>query len=428
MGSLQHIPGLSWRAHRFACPRDHARPKDGNIEVYAREVCAAGRENSALPYLVFLQGGPGFASPRPASLSGWIRKACERYRVLLLDQRGTGHSSPLNFQTLAQKSPTEQADELVLYRADSIVQDAEFIRRQLIGKERWSVLGQSFGGFCATHYLCAAPEGLAGVMITGGLPSLHASADEVYRRTFALVSGRNRRYYERYPEDVDRVGEISSYLAERDVRLPASGALSPRRFQTLGLRFGMSSGFEAVHYLIEEAFLEGAEGRELAYLFLREFENFNGFDCHPLFSILHESIYAQEQPTRWAAHRVRAEFPEFDPGRTDGPVYFTGEMIFPWMFDEVETLIPLKESAERLAHKEDWPILYDATVLAKNSVPCAALIYAEDMYVSREFSEETARAIRGCKVWTTNELEHDGIRVDGGRVLSRLLDMLHARV
>ena len=75
--------------------------------------------------------------------------------MLMLDQRGTGRSSPVG--VLPGLTPQEQADRLALFRADAIVQDAEWIRREL-GVDRWSVLGQSFGGFCALRYLSAAPD------------------------------------------------------------------------------------------------------------------------------------------------------------------------------------------------------------------------------------------------------------------------------
>lgn len=48
-------------------------------------------------------------------------------------------------------------------RADSIVFDAELIRKALVPLDntqgKWSILGQSFGGFCAFTYLSLAPEG-----------------------------------------------------------------------------------------------------------------------------------------------------------------------------------------------------------------------------------------------------------------------------
>ena len=71
--------------------------------------------------------------------------------------------------------------------------------------------------------------------------------------------------------------------------------------------------------------------------------------------------------------------------------------------------------------------LYDADVLADNEVPAAAAIYAEDMYVERSFSEETASQIRGIRTWVTNEYDHNGIRVDGERILGRLLEMARGR-
>lgn len=64
---------------------------------------------------------------------------------------------------------------LEIGRADSIVRDAELIRRAVVPPAgpsggRWSILGQSFGGFCCATYLSLAPEGLVEALITGGIP------------------------------------------------------------------------------------------------------------------------------------------------------------------------------------------------------------------------------------------------------------------
>jgi uncharacterized protein involved in copper resistance len=61
-------------------------------------------------------------------------------------------------------------------------------------------------------------------------------------------------------------------------------------------------------------------------------------------------------------------------------------------------------------------------------VPAAAAIYAEDMYVERQFSENTAAQIRGARAWITNEYEHNGLRLDGERVLGRLIDLVRGRI
>jgi hypothetical protein len=96
------------------------------------------------------------------------------------------------------------------------------------------------------------------------------------------------------------------------------------------------------------------------------------------------------------------------------------------MFDELTALAPLRDAAALLAER-DWPYLYDPDVLAANTVPAAALIYAEDMYVERAFSEATAARISGLRPWITNEYDHDGLRVDGERILGRLLDLARDR-
>ncbi len=415
--------GMRVTEHRFAVPLDHARPGSEEITVFARSVAAEGRENDRLPWLVFLQGGPGSPAPRPMTRSGWIDRALEEYRVLLLDQRGTGCSTPATFQSLARlDSAAAQAEHLTHFRSDAIVRDCELIRRALCGDEPWTVLGQSYGGFCATRYLGAAPEGLASVLIAGGLPPLTAHPDEIYRRTYPRLEERNRLYYERYPDDVERVRAIVARLRASDVRLPRGDRLSVRGFQQLGLLLGFSDGFEIVHNLLEQAFVPG--GDELAYTFLRGFENTLYYDTSPIFSVLHEACYTQGFASRWSAERLRAEHPAFDADRTDGPVHFTGEMIYPWMFEEIGTLRPLREAAELLAAKEDWPVLYDAEALGRNEVPCAAAVYADDMYVVPELSLETARAIAGIRVWETDEYLHNGLRAEGKAVLGRLLKML----
>ncbi len=420
------LPGLVLTDHKFVVPLDYGDPDGEQISVYAREVVARKKRDDELPWLVFFQGGPGFGAPRPESKSGWLKRALKDYRVLLLDQRGTGRSTPVNYQTLARfGSPQAQADYLKHFRADSIVKDAEWIRRELVGEDQpWTGMGQSYGGFCLTHYLSAAPEGLREAIITGGLPSLDRPADDVYRATYRRVIDKNRRYYERYPDDIERVHEIVDYLINHKVRLPGGGHISPQRFQQIGFVFGMSDGFEQVHYLLEDAFVQGANGRELSYTFLRGMENSQPFETNPIFAILHEAIYCQGEASNWAAEQVRAEYPEFDLS-PDKPIYLTGEMIYPWMFDEYEYLRPLKEAAEILAAYDGWPHLYDQEVLKANTVPCVAAVYYNDMYVERAFSEETAESIQGIKLWVTNEYEHNALRADGERLLGRLLDRLH---
>ena len=244
------------------------------------------------------------------------------------------------------------------------------------------MLGQSYGGFCAVHYLSAHPEGLREVFITGGLPPLACSADDYYRATYPVVRSKTRKHFARYPGDEALAARIMQHLHEREVTLPTGGRLTVRRFQQLGFLLGFDEGMETLHYLLESAFCEGANGAELSLPFLRDVENSQPFETNPIFAVLHEMCYTQQAASRWSAHRMRDEFPETNwaPGK---PPAFTGEMIYPWMFDEYPALVPLREVAELLAQDAGWPMLYDPARLAANRVPAAAAIYAEDMYVPR---------------------------------------------
>ena len=98
-GHDRNLPCSRRRPDRARAPAA-ARPRqpDGpNITVFTREVAAPGGEDR--PYLVFLQGGPGNEATRPtAPPSGWMKRALQDYRVLLLDQRGTGRSTPVGRQ------------------------------------------------------------------------------------------------------------------------------------------------------------------------------------------------------------------------------------------------------------------------------------------------------------------------------------------
>jgi hypothetical protein len=119
--------------------------------------------------MVYLQGGPGFASPTPVVGLGfsqdasWAAKALGDYqRIVLMDQRGTGKSTPITKQTLEQRFPnmflldgetasmeelktskpedceifqlalTEATNYMAQMRADSIVRDAEAVKDILL--------------------------------------------------------------------------------------------------------------------------------------------------------------------------------------------------------------------------------------------------------------------------------------------------------
>jgi pimeloyl-ACP methyl ester carboxylesterase len=412
MAVTHTTPGLVLTDHELPVPLDHARPDGEQITVFAREV--ADPDGRDRPFLVFFQGGPGFEAPRPTrrpASPGWLDRALRDYRVLMLDQRGTGRSTPIS-QLDSEGGPREQADYLSHFRADSIVRDAELVRAAL-EVDAWSVLGQSFGGFCVTTYLSLAPERLHQAFITGGVPPLGTPVDDVYRATYSRIRDLVERYYRSYPDDRARVWTIHEWLETEDVRLPSGDRLTGRRFRALGNLLGMSDGAERLHYLLElpaasRAFLHDAEALLMP------------FARNPIYALIHEASWADGGATRWSAQRMLPAEYAVDV------TLLTGEHLFPWMFEDYGALAPFRETATLLAERE-WPRLYDEKRLRNNKVPVAAAIYADDPFVDARFSLETATHIPNFHPWLTNEYLHNGLRADGGHILGRLIDLTTGR-
>lgn len=398
-----------FRDHHLTVPWDRANPDMGTLDIYAREISL----DDSLPFLLFLQGGPGFPATRPLEIDGWLAAALRHYRVVLLDQRGTGRSGRIDRFSFAD------APHLRLLGAPHIVADAEDLRRHL-GVEQWDVLGQSFGGFCITVYLSRHPEAIGHAYFTGGLPATSCGIDDVYRASYTKLAARHREFYRDYPWVEEQIGRVIERLDLGVEKLPTGEVLTSRRFRTIGIELGRATGFAALAALLEEPFHPGGQ---LRGDFLAELSARLSFESGPLYAVIHESIYGGlvPGPTAWSAHRIREEFPEF----AESGAYLTGEHIFPWQFEEDPALRPFAEAAEELARVEEWEPPYDLSVLATSDAVCAAAVYTDDIFVPRELSLETAAHFKDLRVWESGEHQHDGLRRDGEAIFTRLYELAH---
>ena len=234
------------------------------------------------------------------------------------------------------------------------MRDAERIRREL-GVERWSVLGQSFGGLCVMTYLSLAPEGLREAFVTGGLPPIgRAHRRRLPRdlRAHARALPALLRAVPRRPRTGARAASSASSATTSGC--PPATASPRRRLRQLGGLLGMSDGAEDLHYLLELPADSPA--------FRHDVEAALGFARNPLYAVLHEACWADGGATRWAAERLLPD------DYADEPELLTGEHVFPWMFEEYAALAPLREAADLLAEHE-WPRLYDADRLRRQRGP-----------------------------------------------------------
>lgn len=384
---------------------------DRTIDIFARVVTRSGGED--LPYLVFLQGGPGNEDPRPGpDQAAWIDAALEDHRVVLLDQRGTGRSTPVGDDFLEGRSAEEVAEHLTHLRADSIVRDAEAVREHL-GAKTWRVLGQSFGGFTLLHYLSYFADSVERAYFTGGLSAVGRHCDDVYRLCYDRMRELSLAHYRRFPEDRDRMRRVVEFAERGEIVLPDGEVLSASRARNLGHLLGSDNGWARLHWLLELDPGSNAFRHDLANAMAYGGRN-------PLYYVFHESSYADGCVTDWSAQRV-----EPDDFREDVTL-LTGEHVREEWCDTVPAFQPWAEVTRILA-KHEWPQLYDAEALAASGAIGAAAVYVNDAYVPLEFSRETGALLPGVKQWITSEYEHSGLRTSGRRVVERLFALADGR-
>ena len=313
----------------FEVPKDYTNPFLGTLQLFARSVAKhekpaapltedEQRKREQKPWFVYLQGGPGLPCAAPQNNPITNSVLDRGYHMLYLDQRGTGLSTPVSARTLAlQGHIYQQADYLKLFRADSIVKDCEAIRKTITEDypaelKKWSVFGQSFGGFCVLTYLSKHPEGLQESFTSGGLAPIGRSADQVYKATFQRVIERNKEYYAKFPEDVDVVRGLATHINSKgSLPLPSGSVLTVPALLTLGRYFGVQSGLDIVHDLILRASTDLKQFQFITRPTLSALEKALSFDDTVLYAVLHEPIYSQGEASDWAAERVGCTLKEF---------------------------------------------------------------------------------------------------------------------
>lgn len=408
------LGGLTLTEHTLTLPLVWDEPADSRtIDVFARVITRPGGEE--LPFLVYLQGGPGCEAPRPSfspTQPSWLDAALAHYRVVMLDQRGTGRSTPIGDDDLATGDEA-LAEHLTHLRADSIVRDCEAVR-ELLGAPQWTVLGQSFGGFTTLHYLSRYASSLREVLITGGLSAVGRHVDDVYALCYEKTRWISEQYYRRFPEDRKRMRALVDLARDGRIELPNGEIVSESRLRSIGHRLGGNDGWQLIHELLDHDHRSNAFRHDLAALM-----PFTG--RNPLYYVIHESSYSDGCVTNWSAERTMP-----DDFREDVTL-LTGEHVFREWLDTVPDFTPWKGVTERIAAVE-WPTLYDRDAIAASGVRGAASVYVNDLYVPLEFSLETAKLLPNVELYVTSSHEHNGLRASGGAVLAQLIELAHGRV
>jgi pimeloyl-ACP methyl ester carboxylesterase len=259
---------IGMRCGTLTVPESHDAPvgEGRQIRVAFAISPAARLREGQVPVLVLL-GGPGGSATD--QLRGVMSdyKALNRYRdVVLVDQRGTGRSSPLHctFGPAASDSSSaghflppahvrecvnrlrSEAD-LSRYRTVDFVADLELLRDAL-GVSEWNLHGTSYGSRVAIQYMQRHPERVRAAILIGVVPpelrmpmTLGQDADAALDSLAADCSADEdcARAYPNFRAEVDSIARRLAASPER-VQVPHPETGRPMTVSYTRGMFGMA--------------------------------------------------------------------------------------------------------------------------------------------------------------------------------------------
>ncbi len=178
VGNL-HAQCATW--HRPLNPSHEEGP---TIELFVAKL-ASSSNTPAADALTLINGGPGGSSVDLLIQIAPLMKAFTRHRdVIVIDQRGTGRSSPMSCEGIADNPDSydeSKIPELTIdclnqlphdprYFTTSVAVDDLEALRELLGYDQLSLYGVSYGTRVALQYMRLYPQTARAVIIDGVVP------------------------------------------------------------------------------------------------------------------------------------------------------------------------------------------------------------------------------------------------------------------
>ena len=213
-------------------PLDPGKPAGERIELFVARISALAGTPEPDPFTL-IAGGPGQAS---TTFYAQTKSAFARIRrtrdIVLVDQRGTGLSTPLRCENIERdevyldaatfgRLGAECVDELshdpAFFTTSAAVRDLDLVREAL-GYPTLNIYGISYGTRVAQHYLKRYPEHARSVILDGVVPPSLAlgpgvaiDAQRALDRLFARCAA-TPTCAEEYSDLGDRLGELLARL------------------------------------------------------------------------------------------------------------------------------------------------------------------------------------------------------------------------
>ena len=190
-------PATAARCGELEVPEDRARADGRRIRIFAAVLPANTPTPKDDPLLV-LAGGPGQAASFLAPFAARLTELRRTRDVVLVDQRGTGRSSPLTCQAFRPRDDdvfvtdpvprarqcaqelAAQGVDAAQYTTTAWIADLEAVRVAL-GYPRWNLWGGSYGSRVAQEYLRRHPDAVRTVTLDGVAPPAMVVPLDIWR-------------------------------------------------------------------------------------------------------------------------------------------------------------------------------------------------------------------------------------------------------
>ncbi len=147
------VQGIDARCGTFVVPENRAKPNGRTIGLHV-VVLPAFSKPAREDAVTYLAGGPGEAATEQAADLSQQLSALNVYRdILLVDQRGTGRSSP-------------DGGDVTQYGTRMAMDDLDAVRAAL-GYRQLDVIGSSYGATAAQIYLKLHPSSVRTLILSG---------------------------------------------------------------------------------------------------------------------------------------------------------------------------------------------------------------------------------------------------------------------
>lgn len=242
-------PGIKAECGTLLRPLDPAEPAGKTIELAVAVVPALSLEPERSP-LVPIAGGPGQSTVEFFAAYANAFEPVRRSRdIVLLDQRGTGDSAPLDCPAGEDPLAAEQTPEAAAREArrclDDLAHDPRFFTtsvavtdlealRQALGVPAFNLYGISYGTRVAQHYARRYPKATRTVILDGVVPPQvalgPAIATEAQRALEAIFArcAESPPCAERFPGIVAEFQSLQERLAGSTVPVSIADPLTGR--------------------------------------------------------------------------------------------------------------------------------------------------------------------------------------------------------